>query len=32
MVLVAEVGDFTRFSTPRQLTAYFGLVPRVTIE
>ncbi|MER9231469.1 transposase, partial [Mesorhizobium sp. M0622] len=27
VVLVAEVGDFTRFSTPRQLMAYFGLVP-----
>ena len=27
MVLVAEVGDFTRFSNPRQLMAYFGLVP-----
>ena len=24
---VAEVGDFTRFSNPRQLMAYFGLVP-----
>ncbi|TIP78019.1 MAG: IS110 family transposase, partial [Mesorhizobium sp.] len=24
-VLVAEVGDFTRFSNPRQLMAYFGL-------
>jgi transposase len=27
VVLVAEVGDFTRFSKPRQLMAYFGLVP-----
>jgi transposase len=27
VVLVAEVGDFTRFSSPRQLMAYFGLVP-----
>lgn len=27
MVLVAEVGDCTRFSSPRQLMAYFGLVP-----
>jgi transposase len=27
VVLVAEVGDFTRFSNPRQLMAYFGLVP-----
>ncbi|ESW94514.1 transposase IS110 [Mesorhizobium sp. LSJC268A00] len=27
LVLVAEVGDFTRFSSPRQLMAYFGLVP-----
>jgi transposase len=26
-VLVAEVGDFTRFSNPRQLMAYFGLIP-----
>ena len=27
VVLVAEVGDFTRFASPRQLMAYFGLVP-----
>jgi transposase len=27
VVLVAEVGDFTRFTNPRQLMAYFGLVP-----
>ncbi|WP_352778987.1 IS110 family transposase [Mesorhizobium sp. M0571] len=27
VVLVAEVSDFTRFSTPRQLMAYFGLIP-----
>ena len=27
VVLVAEVGDFTRFSNPRELMAYFGLVP-----
>jgi transposase len=27
VVLVSEVGDFTRFATPRQLMAYFGLVP-----
>jgi transposase len=27
VVLVTEVGDFTRFSNPRQLMAYFGLVP-----
>src|ERR1700737_1477461 len=27
VVLVAEVGDFTRFANPRQLMAYFGLVP-----
>jgi len=26
-VLVTEVGDFTRFSNPRHLMAYFGLVP-----
>ena len=26
VVLVTEVGDFTRFSNPRQLMAYFGLV------
>ena len=26
VVLVAEVGDFTRFNSPRQLMAYFGLV------
>jgi transposase len=25
--LVAEVGDFHRFSSPRQLMAYLGLVP-----
>jgi transposase len=25
--IVAEVGDMNRFSTPRQLMAYFGLVP-----
>jgi len=27
VVLVTEVGDFARFSNPRQLMAYFGLVP-----
>jgi transposase len=27
VVLVSEVGDFTRFASPRQLMAYFGLVP-----
>jgi transposase len=27
VVLVAEVGDFSRFANPRQLMAYFGLVP-----
>ena len=27
VVLVTEVGDFTRFSNRRQLMAYFGLVP-----
>jgi transposase len=27
VVLVAEFGDFTRFSNPRQLMAYFGLIP-----
>lgn len=27
IVLVTEVGDFTRFENPRQLMAYFGLVP-----
>jgi transposase len=27
MVLAAEVGDFRRFRSPRQLMAYFGLVP-----
>ncbi len=27
VVQVTEVGDFTRFSNPRQLMAYFGLVP-----
>ena len=26
-VLAAEIGDFTRFSNPRQLMAYLGLVP-----
>jgi len=25
--VVAEVGDFSRFATPRQLIAYLGLVP-----
>lgn len=28
MVLVAEIGDFRRFESPRQLMAYLGLVPR----
>lgn len=27
MTVVAEVGDFTRFKSPRQLMAYLGLVP-----
>jgi len=27
VTMVAEVGDFTRFATPRQLMAYLGLVP-----
>ncbi len=27
VVLVAEVGDFTRFANPRQLMAFLGLVP-----
>jgi transposase len=27
VVLVSEVGDFTRFANPRQLMAYFGMVP-----
>jgi transposase len=27
MVLATEVGDFRRFDSPRQLMAYFGLVP-----
>ena len=27
MTLVAEIGDFRRFANPRQLMAYFGLVP-----
>jgi transposase len=27
VTLVAEIGDFTRFSSPRQLMAYVGLVP-----
>jgi transposase len=27
VILVAEVGDFTRFENPRKLMAYFGLVP-----
>lgn len=26
-MMVAEIGDFTRFPTPRQLMAYVGLVP-----
>jgi transposase len=28
MALVAEIGDFRRFDTPRQLMAFVGLVPR----
>jgi transposase len=32
VVLVTEVGDFTRFSNPRQLMAYFGLVPGCPIS
>jgi transposase len=28
MALVAEIGDFRRFASPRQLMAYVGLVPR----
>lgn len=28
MVLLTEVGDWRRFASPRQLMAYFGLVPR----
>ena len=28
LALVAEIGDFRRFGTPRQLMAYVGLVPR----
>ncbi|HET8538448.1 MAG TPA: IS110 family transposase [Anaeromyxobacter sp.] len=28
MALVAEIGDFRRFETPRQLMAFVGLVPR----
>lgn len=28
MVLVAEIGDFRRFDSPRQLMAFVGLVPR----
>src|SRR3712207_9300706 len=27
VVLVAEIGDFRRFATPRQLMAWLGLVP-----
>ena len=27
MVLLAETGDFSRFGSPRQLMAYWGLVP-----
>src|ERR1700722_9863765 len=27
VTIVAEVGDFSRFSNPRQLMAYFGLAP-----
>jgi transposase len=27
MVLLAEIGDFQRFPTPRELMAYLGLVP-----
>lgn len=28
LALVAEIGDFRRFGSPRQLMAYLGLVPR----
>ncbi len=28
LALVAEIGDFRRFQSPRQLMAYLGLVPR----
>ncbi len=28
MVLLAEIGDFRRFETPRELMAFVGLVPR----
>jgi transposase len=28
LALIAELGDFRRFGTPRQLMAYVGLVPR----
>lgn len=28
IILVAEIGDFRRFATPRQLMAWLGLVPR----
>jgi transposase len=28
MALIAEIGDFRRFETPRQLMAFVGLVPR----
>jgi transposase len=28
MILVAEIGDFRRFTSPRQLMAWLGLVPR----
>lgn len=27
MTVLAELGDLTRFDTPRELTAYLGLVP-----
>ena len=27
VTVVAEVGDFTRFDSPRQLMAYLGLTP-----
>jgi transposase len=27
VTLIAELGDLTRFATPRQLMSYLGLVP-----
>ena len=32
ITLVAELGDFSRFSNPKQLMAFLGLVPNIPVE